>query len=373
LRPPRVSELRWRDPPLRDIALPGGRLRLTLGIGSGLTRRAGDPPGRFWGLGDRGPNLKIPVAISRYGLSVLEPLRGVEGAKILPAPEIGPTLAELQVTGGRVELIRTLPLRTPAGEPLSSRTPPGAPGVAMEPTFDLAGRPLPHDPYGADTEAVAALADGSFWVGEEYGPSLLRVDPGGVVRRRWTPAGVDLPRAEPRLPARAGRRRENRGFEGIALSPDERWLYAALQSAPEGDDPGRTPIWKLDAETGEMALEAAYPFDPPESFTADAAAGHVGHRDLKICELVCLAEDRLLVLERISKSARIYRVELTRKGHAHKTLVFSTDAAGAIAPDIEGMALLSDRELILATDNDFGVEGARTRFYRLLFDKPLAG
>jgi hypothetical protein len=35
------------------------------------------------------------------------------------------------------------------------------------------------------------------------------------------------------------------------------------------------------------------------------------------------------------------------------------------------MALMSDRELILATDNDFGVEGAKTRFYRLEFHRPL--
>jgi hypothetical protein len=182
---------------------------------------------------------------------------------------------------------------------------------------------------------------------------------------------MHLPHAEPRLPARAARRRRNRGIEGIAVSPDERWIYVALQSAPDGEDPGQTPIWKLDAKTGKLAIEAAYPFDEPESFKADADAGHVGRGDLKICELVCLAEDVLLVLERISKSARIYRVELTRHGHARKELVFSTDAAGGIAPDIEGMTLLSDRELILATDNDFAVEGAVTHFYRLGFHKPL--
>lgn len=87
--------------------LPGGVLRLTLGIGSGLARRPGDPAGRFWGVGDRGPNLKIPEAISDFGLTHLEPLRGLAGAKVLPAPDIGPTLAELQLKGGRVELLRS--------------------------------------------------------------------------------------------------------------------------------------------------------------------------------------------------------------------------------------------------------------------------
>jgi hypothetical protein len=375
LRPPEFTELKWRDPPLGEIALPGGVLRLTLGIGSGLSRRPGDPEGRFWGLGDRGPNLKIPEAIADYGLTHLEPLRGLLGAKVLPAPEIGPTLAELQLAGNRVELIRTLRLRTPDGALVSGRPLPGSRLAEMEPTFDVAGARLPPDPAGADTEAVAVLADGSFWVGEEYGPSLIKVDAQGVVRRRWTPAGMALPGADALLPARAAERRMNRGFEGLAASPDGRWLYAAFQSALDrpGAERRRAPIWKLDAGTGALAGEFDYPFDPPESFTADAKAGLVGPQDLKICELAAPGRDRLLVLERISKSARIYRVDLSGGPELAKALLFSTDDAGGVAPDLEGMVLMSDRELILATDNDFGIEGAETRFYRLRFAAPLAG
>jgi hypothetical protein len=167
----------------------------------------------------------------------------------------------------------------------------------------------------------------------------------------------------------------NRGFEGLAVSPDGRWLYAGLQSAVARSDadPCAALIWKLDAETGALAGEFDYPFDAPESFTADAEVGRTGPDDLKICELTALAGDRLLVLERISRSARIYRVELSGGRALAKTLLFSTDVAGEIAPDLEGMALMSERELVLATDNDFGIEGVETRFYRLRFDAPLAG
>ena len=221
-----------------EIALPGGVLRLTLGIGSGLGRRPDDPKGRFWGIGDRGPNLKIADAIADYGLTVLEPLRGLRGAKVLPAPHIGPTLAELQVTGDRVELLRSLPLRMPNGDLVSGRVLPGRSpgGNGTRPSVSMAWR-LEPDPAGADTESVAVLADGSFWVGEEYAPSLIKLDAEGVVRRRWTPAGVLIPRGEPLLPARGADRRMNRGFEGLAVSPDGRWLYAAFQSAL--DRPGR--------------------------------------------------------------------------------------------------------------------------------------
>jgi hypothetical protein len=37
-------------------------------------------------------------------------------------------------------------------------------------------RPLEPDPNGTDSEGLVALEDGGFWVGDEYGPSLLRVD-----------------------------------------------------------------------------------------------------------------------------------------------------------------------------------------------------
>jgi hypothetical protein len=342
-------------------------MRLTLGVGSGLARRPGDPPGRIWGIGDRGPNIKIAAAVQRYGLEHLRPLAGVDGAKVLPRPDLGPTLAELQVGAAGVELVRTLRLTTSDGRPLSGLPLPGSREADMEPAFDLDGRRLPADPYGADTEAVVALSDGSFWVAEEYGPSLLKVDAAGGVRRRWTAAGLDLPGAEAVLPARALERRLNRGFEGLAVSADERRLYVGFQSALQGAGPGSTLIWTLDAQTGALLAEHLYPFDPPASFTADE---DVSQKDLKVCELVCVGEDRLLVLERVTKSARIYRVELSRPALT-KTLVFSTDDAPEVAADLEGLALVSDRELILATDNDFGVEGAQTCFYRLSSDAPL--
>lgn len=353
-----------------EIATPKGHLRLTLSVGSGLSRRPGDPPGRVWGLGDRGPNLQIKTAIKRYGLDRLAPLKDLPGAKVLPLDGFQPALAELQVEGDRVRLVRTLPLHTAQG-PLSGRALPGSAEAAMEPTFDLAGLPLRPDPRGADPEGVAALADGGFWVSEEYGPSLLRVDPQGRVLVRWTPEGLDLPDAEAVLPAAALRRRLNRGFEGLTISGDERRLYVVFQSALAGEPQTATTIWKLDAATGRLMAECSYPFDPPESFTADAKAGEATLDDLKVCELVWLGPDRLLVLERMTRSARLYRVDLSAPGPLAKDLVFSTDARDDVAADLEGVALLSDRELLLVTDNDFGVEGAETRFYRLTFATPL--
>jgi len=352
-----VTRLRWRDPPLPPVDLPyGGRLQLRLSVGSGLARRPNDPPGRVWGLGDRGPNLKVRTALAHPSLSHLAPLKAHAGAKILPLPDFQPMLAELQVEDDQVTLMRPLPLRSRAG-PLSGRPPPQPSGHDMEPVFDLLGAPVADDPDGCDPEGLAALSGGGFWVSEEYGPGILRIGADGVVQSRWTPPGAE-------------RRRLNRGIEGLCVSDDERWLYVGFQSGFQGEALGATAIWKLDAATGAPAATYDYPFDSPQSFRRDAATG-ADASDLKVCELVWLGSDRLLVLERISLDARLYVVGVSRPGLLAKTLVFSTDDHPEIAPDVEGVARLDGRTLLLATDNDFGTEGAETAFYRIAFDAEL--
>jgi hypothetical protein len=369
-----VEPLGWRDRPFADIDLPGGVLKLTLGLGSGLSRCVADPPGRLWAIADRGPNLKVDLAVERYGLDHLRHLRDLDGAKILPSPWAGPTICELQISGDSVELLRTLPLT--AGErPVSGLPLPGGPEAIMEPVFGVDGEPLGTDPDGADTEALAVLADGSFWVADEYGPSLLKVDSIGQALLRWTPAGLQLSGARVPvsdvLPAIAARRRLNRGFEGLAASADGRELFVAFQSGLAQESLEAVRLWTLDGQTGALLAEHDYPFDQPKSFRRDDEAGKVRPKDLKVCELAWLGPNRLLVMERISRSTKLYRVTLDHGRVLEKQLVLDTDDHLDFVADLEGMALLSDRQLMLVNDNDFGVEGVRTRFIRVTFDDAL--
>lgn len=371
----RITTLSWTDVAAGEIARPGRPAPITLGLGSALARRRDDPPGRVWALGDRGPNLK-PHEMAAFGVSGFDD--APRSAKIMPRLDLGPTLAELQVGPDGVRLVGTVPLRRPDGRPLTGIPPRQA--ADDEPALDMSAQPIAPDPDGADTEGVVAFSDGGFCVAEEYGPSLLWVDPDGQVRERWTPQGWDgagaLIPQRPLLPAVAARRRLNRGFEGLAISPDETRLFVALQSALKapGEPADRVRIWTLEARTGALLAEHAYSFDQVGSFRRDAAAGPVDGRDLKICDAVCVGAARLLVLERISASAKLYLVDLAapREVPLAKQLVFSTDDHADVAPDLEGVALLSDREVLLVTDNDFGVYGATTRFYRLSFSEPLA-
>jgi hypothetical protein len=207
------------------------------------------------------------------------------------------------------------------------------------------------------------------------------------------------------LPELARRRRLNRGFEGLAASPDSRFLYVAFQSALAHPDKaaferGRhIRIWKLDVETMHLH-EYVYPLDRPASFARDHARGPVAAEDVKISELKVLAADQLLVLERISETTKLYRVDLRDAEPApaefielqrrptleelspedlrargimplKKLLLFSSDDAPELPRDMEGMLVLSPRALLLVNDNDFGAEGAKTCFARLTFEEAI--
>ncbi|HEX8389452.1 MAG TPA: esterase-like activity of phytase family protein, partial [Sphingomonas sp.] len=215
---PRIVELRYEDEALAALDLPGGRMEVLRGVGSGLCVDAG---GRIWGVGDRGPNLKVGLAVERYGLTALARHAGLDGAKVMPCPEIGPAISELAVQGDRVVIVRSFPIRDREGRPLSGFPTPGGGHSVAEPAITLDGQAIPPDPSGADSEGIAPAADGGFWVGDEYGPSLLRIAADGEVIARWVPEGCEALFEGGRypvlgvLPAIAARRRLNRGFEAL--------------------------------------------------------------------------------------------------------------------------------------------------------------
>lgn len=183
--PVRITRLSYADELLGTIDLPKRTLAVTRGLGSGLAHRAGDPANRIWAVGDRGPNLKVPFAIEHYGLRRLGRYAKIEGAKVMPCPDIGPAISELRIEADRVVHVRTLPLRDRSGKPLSGVP---IPGGFSEPAFDLDGTPI--DPYssGADTEGIAAASLSDFHASDstedrsQFGESTSRAI-GRFIRR----------------------------------------------------------------------------------------------------------------------------------------------------------------------------------------------
>lgn len=400
-----TKKLVWTDVPLARIAMPKQEMVLTRSLTSGLTR--GGPYGAdaFWGVGDRGPNISPKEAVEHYGLMGLADKSDIDGAKVIPMPETGPAIARFRLAGDGVVLEEVIPLKAPDGRLLGGLPPALPADMESEPIFGIDGARLGTNVDGADCEGITVRADGRFWVAEEYGPSLLLVEPDGTVIKRLVPDGMTdvysgstIP-TEASLPAIAAARKLNRGFEALTLSPDGAVLYTGFQSPlahPDRDahaisDVAR--IWALDATSGAFLESYAYPLDPPESFVRDGIAGDVERSDIKVSELQCLSDGTLLVLERVTLSTKIYRVDLKdnqlpralndkphrptleQMGQAGlqsaglpvltKTLILSTDDERAISADLEGLLVLDDGSLLLANDSDYGTSGAATEFWNV--------
>jgi glycerophosphoryl diester phosphodiesterase len=103
-----------------------------------------------------------------------------------------------------------------------------------------------------DPESLQRGANGDLWVGDEFGPWILHFDATGVLLDPpyQNPLGVMSPN-NPFLVG-AATHRNSRGFEGMAISPDGRYLYPAFEGATNDDlaaHPNRRRIFQFDTVT----------------------------------------------------------------------------------------------------------------------------
>ncbi|HEX8508902.1 MAG TPA: esterase-like activity of phytase family protein, partial [Propionibacteriaceae bacterium] len=89
-----------------------------------------------------------------------------------------------------------------------------------------------------DIESVVRAKDGSFWIGEEFGPFLLHVSATGRLLAAPVPLpGVTSP-DNPFLGGQTPTLPRSRGFEAMAASKDGRRLFPIVEGALD-DDPDR--------------------------------------------------------------------------------------------------------------------------------------
>jgi hypothetical protein len=87
-----------------------------------------------------------------------------------------------------------------------------------------------------DPESLQRGANGDLWVGDEFGPWVLHFDATGKLLDPpfAAPGGLRSPN-NPHLGGAMATQPNSRGFEAIAISPDGKYLYPALEGATEAD------------------------------------------------------------------------------------------------------------------------------------------
>ena len=146
-------------------------------------------------------------------------------------------------------LVDTILLTDVAGGPLTALDPDGIRRAAN-------GFPdLPQAANGRvsiDTESLAPLPDGNFFIGDEYGPYVYRFSPVGRMLAAIRPPEAFIPKRNgkddfasnnpgpgapaPQPPNPESGRQNNQGFEGLTVTPPRgKFLVTALQSATRQD------------------------------------------------------------------------------------------------------------------------------------------
>jgi hypothetical protein len=221
----------------------------TFGSGSGLAaiqqtwaRTADGYRGEFFLLPDRGYNVEgtTDFRARLYKLSIaLKP--PADAAALSPAERQRSVVADL---------IDTIMLTDAAGRPLTGLDPEEG---GIRPA--AGGFPdLPQSANGRasiDSEALVLMRDGTFFIGDEYGPYIYRFAADGHMLAAIRPPDAVIPRRNgkdhfssnnpgpgaqpPKPPNPEFGRQNNQGFEGLALTPGGRSLVAMLQSATRQD------------------------------------------------------------------------------------------------------------------------------------------
>ena len=348
------------------------------GYGSDLKAVPGQP-GFFYGLTDRGPNVS-----------------GTNGGKAFPVPGYTPMIGKFELVGTSLVLRQQILLKDAAGVPLNGL--PNAEqntangylsGQDAEPAQDAAGNTIaPNaDNRGIDSEGLAVMSDGTFWVSDEYGPYLYHVSATGVTLEKVSPIGPNS--LGHSLPSVFLRRRLNNGMEGLSTNLSGDRLVGIMQNRLLNPTPAAVSssrvvrILSYDPVTGN-SQQFAYVL---ESTATD------------VCAIFPLTATDYLVLERdgntsLSAFKRVYRISLAGatdisdptnsaagKLYGGQTVEQLNNVAGLAAQGVvavtktlvvdlqtaipggyphekaEGLIVTANNELAIINDDDFGVSG----------------
>jgi hypothetical protein len=409
-------DLEYKGSFVNNFASQNGKLKLGVGSGLGLLEEASGTI-KLVTITDRGPNLDAPEA----GITGNTDGYAYTASKIFPLPNYAPRFAIMTVTDTQATLDASTvkELKNQAGEVISGRPLlPGTTGATGEVAIAENLKQLTGDVNGLDPEGIVKDAQGNYWICDEYGPFIIKLDSTGKELARYEAGKVSGAATGLGLPAIVKQRRPNRGMEGVALSP-EGMVYGLVQSPLYTIENGKTSQYKkgaflrlvqLDPVTGETKVFAV----PTKAKTLTSVG--VAPKDVKAGDLVALGNGKFLMIEQGKDlSGKLFNdvtllditgaTDLTSKDAAYvanmtnptassveqlvnydpkltdaataidtkaaardalftsnaitpvvKTQLFNLRDIGWLAEKAEGLTVLADKQTIFVmNDNDFGV------------------
>src|SRR5262245_32575776 len=158
----------------QNQALPGSLADdrgARLGGFSDLYHDPRDGANVFWTVPGRGP-----TRVGERGLT-------------FEVPDFNPALVKLMADPSGIVVLQQVPIRTFDGQPVSGL--PNGPSRGATP-LGPDGEALGFDPNGLDPQGLVRVPDGTFWLAEDHGPSLVHLGRDGRVLERWLPRARGL-------------------------------------------------------------------------------------------------------------------------------------------------------------------------------------
>jgi hypothetical protein len=244
-----------------------------------------------------------------------------------------------------------------------------------------------------DPESLVRAPDGTFWIGDEFGPFLLHFAADGrLLEAPFEIPGMRSPDHPHVQPADVGERgsatvRRSRGFEGLAYFGEE--LYAVIETGT-GSDANAALIFAFDLQTRRFNNQ---PWRLPLPSAEHAVTEFVS---LATVDPACTA--RFVAVERdaahgpTAKIKRVHEVHLAGSALVSMVIADLLDIANPqrlggqperfTFPFITTEAVwpISRTELVLANDNNYPAGNGRpgsvrdaTEFIRIALPRPLCG
>lgn len=367
----------------------------------------------YYGLADRGPGgglISYETRVEKFKLQV-NPVSGAIS---------------------NFQLIQTIKFKDAAGNPFNGLNP----GL-LNSNKAVLGQSF-------DPEGFVRGNNGRFYVSDEYGPSAYEFSDQGVLLRTLTPPANLLPRqldnsvnyVDGRTTIVTGRQ-DNRGFEGMTISPDGTKLYAIMQDplVNEGSDgdanltdgEGRQSrnlrVIEYDLASGQSSRQFIYQLEPLASINARVPGSPFSSsaqgRNIGVSSITAINANEFLVIERDNRglgvedptaatevaSKRVYRIDISgatdvsnislndtnvlpvgvmpvaKDASPYIDIVQTLKDAGQIVPEkLEGLTIgpkLADGTflILIGTDNDFSVTqtGAGVQEEVVIKGDPLVG
>ncbi|MDO4264653.1 MAG: glycerophosphodiester phosphodiesterase family protein, partial [Deinococcus sp.] len=217
------------------------------------------------------------------------------------------------------------------------------------------------DPKAEMRQALRAGVDGFFTDFPATGAEVVREYTAAQVRSPQNPAFANGQPAAANLPASGG-------YEGLALSPDGKTIYALLEKTVQGDEAGTLRLHAFDLATRQWKLAGRLRLDEGAEAIGDLSA---------------VNSSQYLVIERDNKQGaaarvkRIYQLDLGRlnpDGTFQKTLVadlmnladpqkLSPNSVNGVLDfpffTIENVLVLDKNTILVANDNNYPATGGR--------------